>query len=80
MVGRERASRFDFARAAARIFDLDETLIEPVSTDQLVQIAPRPLDAGLMVEKVEQVLGRSMMDYQAGLRDMLSMRGTHHVA
>ncbi|MFQ6676413.1 MAG: dTDP-4-dehydrorhamnose reductase [Fidelibacterota bacterium] len=55
--GAEFLSRFDFARAIARVFDLDGSLILPVSTRQLGQAAPRPLRSGLATAKIEEVLG-----------------------
>lgn len=41
-----------------------------MSTADLGQIAPRPLRAGLVSGKVQDVLGRPMLDYFEGLRRM----------
>ena len=55
--GLEFASRFSFAKTIARILNLDETLIEPVSTQALGQIAPRPLHSGLICSRMKMDLG-----------------------
>ncbi len=70
IAGPRTATRYAFAVAAARIFGLDEGLVTPVSTAELNQVAARPLRAGLIVEKAERALGRSLIDYEAGLREM----------
>jgi dTDP-4-dehydrorhamnose reductase len=44
-------SRYEFARLAAETFDLDASLIGPVTTASLGQLAPRPLRSGLKVER-----------------------------
>ncbi len=49
--GADVLSRFEFATRIASAFDLDATLIEPVSTFSLCQKAPRPLSAGLRMDK-----------------------------
>jgi dTDP-4-dehydrorhamnose reductase len=56
VAGSEQMSRFEFAREAARVFDLDENLIEAVPTRALNQIAPRPLKAGLITGKLKSAL------------------------
>lgn len=55
--GRDFLSRFDFARIAARYFQLDADLIHPISTAELNQPAPRPLKSGLIIDKAERDLG-----------------------
>ncbi len=68
VAGRERASRYDFAVAAARAFGVDERLLDPVPTSALAQPARRPLDAGLDVARAERLLGRALTGYVEGLR------------
>jgi dTDP-4-dehydrorhamnose reductase len=70
VAGSRIANRYVFALAAADAFGLDPTLIVPVATADLNQPARRPLNAGLIVRKVERALGRPMLDFSAGLRDM----------
>jgi dTDP-4-dehydrorhamnose reductase len=48
-VGADVMSRIDFARQIAEAFGLDAGLIDPISTAELGQPAPRPLRAGLLM-------------------------------
>jgi dTDP-4-dehydrorhamnose reductase len=57
VVGRDRVPRTEFAVRLARRLGLDSKLIQPVTTAELKQIAPRPLDAGLKTDKLEYLLG-----------------------
>ena len=41
-------------------FDLDESLINPITSESFVQKAPRPRDSSLNVNKVEKELGMKM--------------------
>jgi dTDP-4-dehydrorhamnose reductase len=67
VAGSERMDRHEFARLAATAFGLDPAPIIGVSTRDLEQLAPRPLDAGLRVDKVEGFLGRRMVGASEGL-------------
>jgi len=77
VAGPRVVSRYDFAIAAAEVFGLDRRLIVPVKTAQLKQAARRPLNAGLIVDKVQRVLGRSMLDFRDGLQEMASALHAH---
>lgn len=57
VVGRDRLPRSEFGLRLARRLGLDETLIDPVATSELNQVAPRPLDAGLKTHKLTSLLG-----------------------
>lgn len=48
--------RYQFALALARQFDADTSLIRPITTSELQQVAPRPLKAGLHTDKIKQQL------------------------
>jgi dTDP-4-dehydrorhamnose reductase len=50
--GADVVSRRDFSRQIAATFGLDASLIDPVTTAELGQAAPRPLRAGLVMEKL----------------------------
>ena len=52
--GADYLNRFEFAQIIADIFNLDKTLILPISTTSLNQVALRPLKGGLKTEKIEQ--------------------------
>jgi dTDP-4-dehydrorhamnose reductase len=43
--------RFDYARLIAEVFELDYRLLIPITTAELAQPAPRPLKAGLLIDK-----------------------------
>ena len=48
----EYISRYDFALMIAKKFELDQSLISPITTKALNQIALRPLKGGLRTEKL----------------------------
>ena len=68
MVGGELIDRYGFGLKIAKHFDLDPSLIEPVTTDQLQQTAPRPLRAGLKMERTVEELGVEAVGVDEGLR------------
>ena len=74
VVGPDRVSRYEFAREAASVFGLDERLVQPVATSQLGQAAPRPLNAGMMVEKVVAAQTVPLTGYKEGLRALASTK------
>jgi dTDP-4-dehydrorhamnose reductase len=55
--GREFISRNEFTHLIADFFELDKSLIIPITTDQLNQPAKRPLKSGLITLKAETELG-----------------------
>ncbi|MDB4950373.1 MAG: rmlD 2 [Gemmatimonadetes bacterium] len=67
VAGRDRVDRLAFARAAARAFGLPEGGIQGVTTAELGQRAPRPLNAGMRSGRAEAVIGRPMLGVDAGL-------------
>lgn len=71
MVGPRLANRYQFACAAASVFGGDPALIRAVTTAELGQAAPRPLNAGMSVDKAAARLKRvRLIDYEEGLRIM----------
>lgn len=56
LAGADYMSRYDFARQIASVFNLPEDLIEPVTTDQLGQAAPRPPRGGLKIDLAKKRL------------------------
>ena len=50
----EVLNRYDFARLIANIYNLDENLIKPIMTQELNQLAKRPLKSGLKTNKIER--------------------------
>jgi dTDP-4-dehydrorhamnose reductase len=49
--GADVLSRLDFSRQIAQAFGLDASLMDPTTTASLGQAAPRPLKAGLVMNK-----------------------------
>ena len=49
-------SRYDFANKIADKFNLQSNLIEPIKTDELNQVAPRPLNGGLDTTLAQDLL------------------------
>jgi dTDP-4-dehydrorhamnose reductase len=72
VVGRDRVPRTEFALRLARSFRFVERLIEPVRSSALQQLAPRPLDAGLRTEKLEQILGRPAIGLTDAIERLLA--------
>ncbi|TRZ96073.1 SDR family oxidoreductase [bacterium] len=56
IAGSSLISRMEFAYLVAEVFGLDKSLILGVKTEDLVQQAKRPLNAGLKTGKIEQEL------------------------
>ncbi|MDK2977174.1 MAG: dTDP-4-dehydrorhamnose reductase [Candidatus Marinimicrobia bacterium] len=51
--GPDYVNRYEFACLVSDIFDLDKTLIHPISTNRLALAAPRPLKGGLDIRQVQ---------------------------
>ena len=49
-------SRYKFAKMIAEKYSLDDSLINPITTKELGQLAPRPLNSGLIADKLIKVL------------------------
>lgn len=60
--GRERVSKFDFARRLARHFGHDDKVVVPARLEDAALAAPRPLDMSLSTARIEAALGRPMPD------------------
>ena len=52
----DHLSRYDFSKKIAEKFSLDSSLITPISTEELDQIARRPLQSGLIADKLINML------------------------
>ena len=73
--GADYLNRFEFAQNIANIFNLDNTLILPISTESLNQAAKRPLKGGLHTEKIEQDFDIQCVDLKTSL-NMIKSRLT----
>jgi dTDP-4-dehydrorhamnose reductase len=68
--GKDFLSRYEFARMIADYFDLSNSLIIPISTEELNQTAKRPLKSGLITLKAETELGFKPRSIKETLRLM----------
>jgi dTDP-4-dehydrorhamnose reductase len=70
LAGATRLTRFQYATALAKEFDMDIDLIEPVSSDEISWSAKRPKDSSLNVEKAMRTLSNRPMEIQTALGKM----------
>lgn len=70
VVGPERVSRYEFSIKATKFFNLDSSLVIPVTTLELNQVAPRPLNAGMTANKVTTAVDVPLVNYLDGLQTM----------
>ena len=68
--GKECINRFDFAIKVTQIFSLDKKLIQPITSEQLEQIAKRPKKSCLDITKAEKILKIKLLDINQGLLEM----------
>jgi CDP-6-deoxy-D-xylo-4-hexulose-3-dehydrase len=68
VVGADRMSRADFARALAGAFALDPGLVVPTLTAELGQAAPRPLEGGLTTDRLRELLDTEPMALDEALK------------
>ena len=65
--GGEQLSRYNFAMQAAKVFDLDASLIKRIKTSDLNQASPRPMISGFITLKAETQLGMRFLNTAEGL-------------
>lgn len=68
--GRTCLNRFDFAKEIAKVFELDGSLVKPVTSDVFKQVAERPKRCCLDVRKAERELGVRFLTVEEGLTRM----------
>jgi len=69
--GRERISRYEFAKQIARTFNLNADLVKPVKMNQLsAWIAKRPKDSSLSTGKIQKQLKTKPLNITEGLNKM----------
>ena len=73
--GAERISRYDFAKAIAKVFGLDASRITAAKTAELGQKAVRPVDSSLKIAKVKK-LGITFSNVEKALRKLKEMEDT----
>jgi dTDP-4-dehydrorhamnose reductase len=68
--GRSCLTRFEFARIIANEFGYSTELVQPVLTSELEQVAKRPRNCCLSVEKAERILGVTFPTAREGILEM----------
>ncbi|MHB8117565.1 MAG: dTDP-4-dehydrorhamnose reductase [Methanothrix sp.] len=69
--GSERINRYDFSIKIAKAFCLDESLVNPITSNQLSWKARRPMDSSLDTSKVS--LFAKPLNVKEGLKSMVNM-------
>jgi dTDP-4-dehydrorhamnose reductase len=72
VAGPEPMFRSQFALLAARELGLDPGLVRPTPTTELGLLAPRPMGAGLLTDRVRAATGRRLWPPREGIREMLA--------
>ena len=70
--GAEQINRLEFAMTIAKVFHLDDSLITPITTASLNQIAPRPLKCGLKTHLIKSKLQVTTLPLEVSLKDIKS--------
>ncbi len=70
--GSEIVNRYEFAQKIAELYKLDASLIHSISTAELGQAAPRPLNSGLIVKRAESELNMKFSDVITGLKKYMA--------
>lgn len=65
--GPQILNRYDFAKKIAEVFELDGSLINRVSTEDLKQVAPRPMNSSFIIDKLVNRIDWEPGDVVSGL-------------
>ncbi len=76
ITGSEVTSRYDFAVTVAEIFKLNKSLIQPISSEEFRQAAPRPRYSEFVTQKARMELGIRLSNVREGL-SMLKKQMEH---
>ena len=68
--GAEYLSIAEMAYRVADYFNLDRSLIRPVTTEEMKEATPRPHNSGLSIEKAKRELGYCPHTLEEGLEEM----------
>lgn len=68
--GRSCMSRYEFGIKLAEVFGYPARLIQPVFTSEFKQVAMRPKNSCLQVQKAERTLGMRFLTAEEGIREM----------
>lgn len=68
VTGKECVSRYNFSISIAGMFGLDKSLIKPITTPELNQVAKRPEKVNMSTNKAERVSGINTLNVDEGLK------------
>ena len=68
--GRSCLSRYEFAVKLTEIFGYPTRFVQPVFSSEFKQLAERPKNCCLRVEKAERTLGMRFLTAEEGIREM----------
>ncbi|MBI4061472.1 MAG: SDR family oxidoreductase [Elusimicrobia bacterium] len=74
VAGKDRCNRYEFALKIAKAFGLDSSLIKRVSSKRFPDIAKRPPNTTLRVQRMEKELGVPAVSLEDGLKSMKTRR------
>jgi dTDP-4-dehydrorhamnose reductase len=74
IAGADHVTLYQFAVETARVFDLDERLIEPVPSSYFPEIAPRPRDTSFKTDRMAEQLQVRPVGIREGLLYLKRMR------
>jgi dTDP-4-dehydrorhamnose reductase len=80
IAGRDSVSRWEFARAMARIIGEDPGRIAPIKTAQLQQKAPRPPDSTFSLDKIQRELAFLPRGIEEGLAEYQRQQAVQQAA
>ncbi|MBU2574400.1 MAG: SDR family oxidoreductase [Elusimicrobia bacterium] len=75
VAGADRLNRYEFALKACEAFGFKKDFLKPVATAELKQPAPRPLNAGLKMDKLLAALGRAPAGAEKNLKIIALAKG-----
>jgi dTDP-4-dehydrorhamnose reductase len=75
--GRSCLSRYEFAIKLAEVFGYSVKQVEPVYASEFKQVAVRPRNSCLRVEKAEKSLGMSLFNAEQGVKEMKRQESLH---
>lgn len=67
-------SRYEYALLIAEVFKLDKLLIKPITTKDIQTIVKRPVNGGLITDKVQAILPFKLLTAREGLEEMKRVR------
>jgi len=67
VAGKTRLNRYAFAKKLAEMMGYDQSLVNPIDSSNLKQVAKRPMDSSLDVEKIERTIGTTMLNIDEAL-------------